>query len=101
MNIHRKALFEQIRTALARNPVTGLTGPRQSGKTTLARELLPEDSPSYFDLEDPVSLSLLEEPRTALARLEGLVVVDEVQRRPDLSRFCACSPTVAGIQRNS
>ena len=84
MNIHRKALFEQIRTALARNPVTGLTGPRQSGKTTLARELLPEDSPSYFDLEDPVSLSLLEEPRTALARLEGLVVVDEVQRRPDL-----------------
>ena len=84
MNIHRKALFEQIRTALARNPVTGLTGPRQSGKTTLARELLPEDSPSHFDLEDPVSRSLLEEPRTALERLEGLVVVDEVQRRPDL-----------------
>ena len=84
MNIHRTALFEQIRTALARNPVTVLTGPRQSGKTTLARELLPEDSPNYFDLEDPVSLSLLEEPRTALERLEGLVVVDEVQRRPDL-----------------
>ena len=84
MNIHRKALFEQIRTALARNPVTGLTGPRQSGKTTLARELLPEDSPSHFDLEDPVGRSLLEEPRTALERLEGLVVVDEVQRRPDL-----------------
>ena len=84
MNIHRKTLFEQIRTALARNPVTVLTGPRQSGKTTLARELLPEDSPNYFDLEDPVSLSLLEEPRTALERLEGLVVVDEVQRRPDL-----------------
>jgi predicted AAA+ superfamily ATPase len=61
-----------------------LTGPRQSGKTTLARELLSEDSPAYFDLEDPVSLSRLEQPMTALSPLEGLIVVDEVQRRPDL-----------------
>lgn len=61
-----------------------LTGPRQSGKTTLARELLSEDSPNYFDLEDPVSLARLEEPRTALEPLRGLVVLDEVQRRPNL-----------------
>jgi len=73
-----------IETALGRHPIVVLTGPRQSGKTTLARELVPEDSPSYFDLEDPVSLGRLDEPLTALSPLEGLVVIDEVQRRPDL-----------------
>jgi predicted AAA+ superfamily ATPase len=76
--------MDRIRSALARNPVTVLFGPRQSGKTTLARELLSEDSPNYFDLEDPVSLLRLEEPRTALDPLRGLIVIDEIQRRPDL-----------------
>jgi hypothetical protein len=84
MFIARTTLLEQIRAALGRNPVTVLTGPRQSGKTTLARELLSIDSPNYFDLEDPVSLARLDEPRTALEPLEGLVVIDEIQRRPDL-----------------
>lgn len=84
MTIVRDAILENIRTALARNPVTVLTGPRQAGKTTLARELLSEDSANYFDLEDPASLARLEEPRTALEPLEGLVVIDEIQRRPDL-----------------
>ena len=84
MDIARTAILERIRSALARAPVTVLTGPRQVGKTTLARELLAEDSPNYFDLEDPVSLARLEEPRTALESLKGLVVIDEVQRRPDL-----------------
>jgi len=64
--------------------VVVLTGPRQCGKTTLARELLDEDSVNYFDLEDPASLARLDEPMTALRPLRGLVVVDEVQRRPDL-----------------
>ena len=84
MNVPRNTLQERIRVALARNPVTVLTGPRQSGKTTLARELLREDSPNYFDLEDSADLTRLEEPRTALEPLEGLVVIDEIQRRPDL-----------------
>ncbi len=84
MHVPRNTLLERIRTALARNPVTVLTGPRQSGKTTLARELLREDSPNYFDLEDPADLARLEEPRTALEPLNGLVVIDEIQRRPDL-----------------
>jgi len=70
--------------AVARSPVTVLTGPRQSGKTTLARQFVPEDSPNDFDLEDPVSLARLEEPRTALDPLEDLVVIDEIQRRADL-----------------
>lgn len=82
--IARTALLHRIRGALDRSPVVVLTGPRQAGKTTLAREFLGEDSPNYFDLEDPLSLARLEEPRTALDPLEGLVVIDEVQRRPDL-----------------
>jgi predicted AAA+ superfamily ATPase len=61
-----------------------LAGPRQSGKTTLARELLEETSINYFDLEDPASLARLDEPMTALRPLKGLVVIDEIQRRPDL-----------------
>jgi predicted AAA+ superfamily ATPase len=84
MRVARKTLLAQIQSALAHVPVTVLTGPRQSGKTTLARELLNEDSPNYFDLEDPVSLARLDQPRTALEPMEGLVVIDEVQRRPDL-----------------
>lgn len=61
-----------------------MTGPRQCGKTTLAREFVAEDSVNYFDLEDPISLVRLSEPVTALGPLEGLIVIDEVQRRPDL-----------------
>jgi len=61
-----------------------MVGPRQCGKTTLARELLDEGSVNYFDLEDPASLARLDEPMTALRPLHGLVVIDEVQRRPDL-----------------
>jgi len=61
-----------------------MTGPRQSGKTTLARELVPPSSVNYFDLEDPASLRRLDEPMTALEPLQGLVVLDEIQRRPEL-----------------
>ena len=74
----------RIRAALARSPVVLLAGPRQCGKTTLARELVQEDSPNYFDLEDPVGLSLLDQSMTALEPLRGIVVIDEVQRRPEL-----------------
>ena len=82
--IARTQLLNLLRAALVRAPVVVLTGPRQCGKTTLARELLSEDSANYFDLEDPVSLARLAEPKTALSPLRGLVVIDEVQRRPDL-----------------
>ncbi len=82
--IARTRVLDQIRAALARSCVVVLTGPRQAGKTTLAREFLSEDSPNYFDLEDPLSLARLEEPKTALEPLRDLVVIDEVQRRPDL-----------------
>jgi len=70
--------------ALARSPVVLLVGPRQSGKTTLARSLVPAGSLNYFDLEDPDDLARLAEPMMALSPLVGTVVIDQVQRRPDL-----------------
>lgn len=82
--IKRLTWLNNIRTALTRSRVVTLIGPRQCGKTTLAREFLPENSANYFDLEDQISLSRLDEPMTALGSLKGLVVIDEVQRRPDL-----------------
>lgn len=82
--INRSSLIQQLKAALDRSRIVVLAGPRQSGKTTLARELLSEDSINYLDLEDPASLVRLEEPMTALRPLKGLVVIDEVQRRPDL-----------------
>lgn len=82
--IQRQDILESIRQALGRSRVVVLAGPRQCGKTTLARELVSEDSLNYFDLEDPASLARLDEPMTALRPLKGLVVIDEVQRRPDL-----------------
>ncbi len=82
--IRRAHLLRALNRALARSRVVVLTGPRQCGKTTLARELIDPDSINYFDLEDPASLARLDEPMTALGPLRGLVVIDEVQRRPDL-----------------
>lgn len=82
--IPRNDILTTVQTALGRSRIVVMTGPRQCGKTTLARELLREDSVNYFDLEDPASLARLDEPMTALGPLQGLVVIDEVQRRPDL-----------------
>jgi hypothetical protein len=82
--IERSKLLRELRTALRRSPVVALVGPRQCGKTTAARSFVAPDSPRYFDLEDPASLASLAEPMTALRELRGLVVIDEVQRRPDL-----------------
>ncbi len=80
----RRRSFEAIRTALGRASVVVLAGPRQCGKTTLARQFLDPDSVNYFDLESPASLGRLDEPMTALEPLRGLVVIDEVQLRPEL-----------------
>lgn len=82
--IRRPEVMREVRAALRRSRVVALIGPRQCGKTTLAREWVDQGSARYFDLEDPVSLSRLAEPMTALEPLRGLVVIDEIQRRPDL-----------------
>ena len=82
--IDRRTDLGLVRAALRRSRVVALLGPRQCGKTTLARQLVPADSDNYFDLEDPQSLARLAEPGLALRPLRGLVVIDEIQRRPDL-----------------
>jgi hypothetical protein len=82
--INRKADIELVRIALKRSRVVALLGPRQCGKTTLARRFVQADSLNYFDLEDPQGLARLSEPDTALRSLKGLVVIDEIQRRPGL-----------------
>ena len=82
--ITRKTDLGLIRAALKRSRMVALLGPRQCGKTTLAREFVAAGSLNYFDLEDPASLARLSEPELALRPLKGLVVIDEIQRRPDL-----------------
>jgi hypothetical protein len=82
--IKRIDLDRKIRNTIRTNPVTALCGPRQCGKTTAAREIAGVGGPRYFDLEDPVSVRRLGEPMTALRPLRGLVVIDEVQRQPEL-----------------
>ena len=80
----RPLLVQAVQGALARSPAVALVGPRQVGKTTLARSLLAADSPNWFDLEDPASAAALAQPLAALKDLRGLVVIDEVQHAPDL-----------------
>jgi len=84
MLVSHPRLLDALRVALDRRPVVVLTGPRQCGKTTLARRILDPAAATYFDLEDPRTRALFEEPMTALEPLTGLVVIDEVQQAPDL-----------------
>ncbi len=75
-----------LRGLLETHPVVAISGARQVGKTTLAREYQARfaQETHQFDLEDPDDLARLSEPKLALGRLTGLVVIDEIQRRPDL-----------------
>lgn len=74
----------ELQAALGRSPAVALVGPRQVGKTSLARTLLEPNSSHWFDLEDPQVEAQLAEPLTALKGLRGLVVIDEVQHAPEL-----------------
>lgn len=82
--IKRLRLEAAVPAALRRSPIVALNGPRQCGKTTLARRVAGARAAAYFDLEDPVAAARLAEPMTALSGLRGLVVIDEVQRAPHL-----------------
>lgn len=81
--IDRPEYMSAIRRGLETNPVVALLGPRQCGKTTLA-QLFTTEGATYFDLESPRDLSRLSAPMTALEGLSGLIVIDEVQRKPGL-----------------
>lgn len=82
--IPRKELLTRIQSGLASNPIVAVLGPRQCGKTTLARVVCTGVSETYFDLEDPVVGAIFADPMTALRDLRGLVVIDEAQQRPEL-----------------
>src|SRR5262245_2847094 len=80
--VPRRDLAARVRAALRAYPIVTILGPRQCGKTTLARQLT--RAATRFDLEDPVAEVQLDAPMTTLAPLRGLVVIDEVQRAPRL-----------------
>lgn len=82
--IARKKYRERVETALRRAPVCALLGPRQCGKTTLARQFAADRMSHYFDLESPRDRLRLLNPEVALGELEGLIVLDEVQSMPEL-----------------
>ena len=84
--IPRTAHQNQLTQSLADSPVVALLGPRQVGKTTLAGQLAAQWSGPVrkFDLEDPDDLARLADPAFVLRPLTGLVVLDEIQKRPDL-----------------
>lgn len=81
----RLRLQREVEAGLARSPAVALLGPRQCGKTTLARLLMAgQPEATRFDLENPVDLARLDNPMLALGSARGLVVIDEVQRKPEL-----------------
>jgi hypothetical protein len=82
--IGRAEKIKAIRERLKACPVVALLGPRQCGKTTLARSMVEARSMRYFDLEDPADAARLSNPMAALEPLRGLVVIDEIQRNPGL-----------------
>jgi predicted AAA+ superfamily ATPase len=83
--MQRKRYLHQIENLFRTHSAVALLGPRQCGKTTLA-QLYSEshEQSTRFDLEDPSDLLLLENPLLALSDLEGLIIIDEIQRRPEL-----------------
>ena len=81
--VTRDAYASELRAALRDNPVVAMLGARQVGKTTLAREVA-RASATFYDLEDPDDLARLDEPMLELRERRGLVVLDEIQRRPDI-----------------
>jgi uncharacterized protein len=83
--VDREEWLKRVLHGVRGYPVTAILGPRQCGKTTLAREIGRREGAEYFDLEDPVDLARLANPRLTLEPLRGLVILDEIQRRPELT----------------
>ena len=82
----RTAYLKRIIQAFDVHPIVGLIGPRQCGKTTMAHQFrqLHKKKCHIFDLEDPEDLAALENPKAVFESLDGTLIIDEVQRRPDL-----------------
>lgn len=82
--LERPGLLARIESRFRSNPVVLLLGPRQCGKTTLARLFAAARKAEYFDLESPADAARLDQPMTALESLRGWVVIDEAQLKPEL-----------------
>jgi len=83
--IYRENYLNEIKEAFELHNVCAILGPRQCGKTTLAKQYASNiKQVHFFDLENPQDLSVLENPSITLPPLQGLIVIDEIQRRPDL-----------------
>ena len=82
--IKRNYYSASLATATKRSPVTALLGPRQCGKTTLARIFGKQHNSHYFDLESPADQQRLQNPELMLNSLQGLIILDEIQTKPEL-----------------
>jgi uncharacterized protein len=82
--IPRPDAIKRISEVFRTHSIAAILGPRQCGKTTLARMFSGKRARAYFDLENPVDLQRLSAPMNVLMGLSGLVVVDEIQRKPEL-----------------
>ncbi|MFO8129541.1 MAG: ATP-binding protein [Bacteroidales bacterium] len=84
--IERPRLKKMIEHAIKRAPITAILGPRQCGKTTISRDIASQtEQTTFFDLEDPVGYQqLISAPKLALESLKGLIIIDEIQRMPEL-----------------
>jgi predicted AAA+ superfamily ATPase len=81
MILQRDIDYAEIQKRLSSYKVTALLGPRQSGKTTLARQF---QCNHYFDLENPRDMAQFQNPQLTLERCRGLIIIDEIQRQPEL-----------------
>ena len=87
MDIIRKDKITKLSEALDNNPVVAILGPRQCGKTTLAKQFhrnIEYENVLFFDCEDPRDISKLENPMLLFENFLGLIIIDEIQRRPNL-----------------
>ncbi len=82
--ISRLRIEAEIRHSLANAPVTALLGPRQCGKTTLARQVGDQIGATFFDMQDPQVAAAFQNPKLVLAALAGLIILDEAQLVPAL-----------------
>lgn len=89
MHLNRELILNKVEQALKVTKIVCLLGPRQCGKTTIARDLLKKHNlntkyPGYFDLERPADFQALQTPDLILPKLTGLIIIDEVQRQSEL-----------------
>lgn len=102
MHIQRKNYLDKIVRYFKSHKAVALLGARQCGKTTLSRDyakLMSNDVQiHHFDLEDPVDLERLSQPMTLLSQLNGLIIIDEIQRKPDL--FPVLRVLIDNVEKN-